>query len=76
LDAEKVDASGLLARCDEKAPGTRVTVHVFRRDRLLEVPVTLGARPSDAVWLGRVENPTAAQKASYQLWMGAAWEEG
>ena len=76
LDGEKVDAAGLLSRCDEKAPGTRVTVHVFRRDRLVEVPVTLGTRPSDAVWLGRVENPTAAQKAAYQRWMGAAWEEG
>lgn len=76
LDGEKVDAAALLSRCDEKAPGTRVTVHVFRRDRLVEVPLTLGVRPSDAIWLGRVETPTAAQKASYQKWMGAAWDEG
>jgi predicted metalloprotease with PDZ domain len=75
LDGEKVDAAGLVSRCDEKAPGTSVTVHVFRRDRLVEVPVILGARPADGVWLGRVEKPTEAQKASYQLWMGAGWDE-
>jgi predicted metalloprotease with PDZ domain len=75
LDGEKVDAAGLLSRCDDKAPGTHVTVHVFRRDRLVEVPVTLGTRPADAVWLAPVDNPTDAQKASYRLWMSAGWEE-
>lgn len=76
LDGEKVDAAGLLSRCDDKAPGTHVTVHVFRRDRLVEVPVTLGTRPADAVWLAPVDNPTDAQKASYRLWMAASWGEG
>jgi predicted metalloprotease with PDZ domain len=76
LDGEKVDATGLLSRCDDKAPGTRVVVHLFRRDRLLEVPVVLGARPKDAVWLTRVERPSDTQKASYQRWMGAGWDEG
>jgi len=75
LDGEKVDAAGLLSRCNDKAPGTHVTVHVFRRDRLVEVPVTLGTRPADAVWLAPVDNPTDAQKASYRLWMSAGWEE-
>jgi predicted metalloprotease with PDZ domain len=76
LDGEKVDAASLLSRCDDRAPGSRVTVHVFRRDRLVEVPVTLGARPADAVWLQKVQSPSDAQKASYQRWMGAAWDEG
>ena len=76
LDNERVDAAGLVSRADDRTQGTRLTVHVFRRDRLVEVPVTLGARPADAVWLGRVEKPTDAQKVSYQRWMGAAWDEG
>jgi len=75
LDAERVDAAGLVSRCDEKAPGSPVTVHVFRRDRLWQVKAVLGTRPADAVWLARVERPTDAQKASYQRWMGAAWED-
>ena len=75
LDAERVDAGGLVSRCDDQAPGTRVIVHVFRRDRLVAVPVTLGARPADAVWLARVEAPTEAQKASYERWLGASWDD-
>ncbi|MGO8970344.1 MAG: M61 family metallopeptidase [Myxococcaceae bacterium] len=75
LDGERVDAAGLISRCDERAPGTPVTVQLFRRDRLVEVTATLGSRPADAVWLARVEQPTEAQKASYQRWMGAPWEE-
>jgi predicted metalloprotease with PDZ domain len=76
LDGERVDAAGLISRCDDRAPGTHVTVHVFRRDRLVEVRATLGRRPADAVWLSRVEAPSEAQKVSYQRWMGAAWEDG
>ncbi len=75
LDGERVDAAGLISRCDDRAPGTPVTLHVFRRDRLVEVKATLGRRPLDAVWLARVENPSEAQKASYQRWMGAGWED-
>ena len=75
LDGEKVDAGGLVSRCDDQVPGTQVTVHVFRRDRLVAVPVTLGPRPADAVWLERVEAPTEAQKSSYEKWIGAPWDE-
>ncbi|MGO9831198.1 MAG: M61 family metallopeptidase, partial [Myxococcaceae bacterium] len=76
LDGERADAAGLVSRCDDRAPGTPVTVHLFRRDRLVEVTARLASRPADAVWLARVEQPSEAQKASYQRWMGAPWEEG
>ncbi len=75
LDGWRVDGAGLLARCDDKSPGDTVRLTVFRRDRLLEVPVTLGQKPADAAWLARVEKPTDAQKAAYQAWLGAPWEE-
>ncbi|MCE9666769.1 PDZ domain-containing protein [Myxococcus stipitatus] len=75
LDGWKVDGSSLLARCEEKWPGEVARVTLFRRDRLLEVPVTLGAKPAEAVWLARVDNPTDAQKAAYQAWLGAPWDE-
>ena len=48
---------------------------VFRRDRLLEVPVVLGQKPAEVVWLARVERPTDAQKAAFQAWLGAPWDE-
>jgi predicted metalloprotease with PDZ domain len=75
LDGWKVDGAGLLARCEDRRPGETVRVTVFRRDRLLEVPVVLGQKPADAVWLSRVERPTDAQKVAYQAWLGAPWDE-
>ena len=75
LDGWRVDAAGLMSRIDDKAPGDTVRLTVFRRDRLVEVPVTLGQKPADAVWLARVDKPTDAQKAAYQAWLGAPWEE-
>jgi predicted metalloprotease with PDZ domain len=75
LDGWRVDAAGLLSRCEDKSPGDTVRLTVFRRDRLVEVPVTLGPKPADAAWLARVDKPTDAQKAAYQAWLGAPWEE-
>lgn len=75
LDKIKVDANGLLSRTDEKKPGETVTLTVFRRDRLIEVPIKLGTKPTDAVYLARVDRPSDGQKAAYQAWLGAAWDE-
>lgn len=75
LDGWRVDGAGLLSRGEDKSPGDTVRLTVFRRDRLLEVPVTLGQKPADAAWLARVDKPTDAQKAAYQAWLGAPWEE-
>ncbi|RKH15415.1 M61 family peptidase [Corallococcus sp. CA053C] len=75
LDGWRVDGAGLIARCEDKRPGDTVKVTLFRRDRLVEVPVVLGQKPADAVWLQRVERPTDAQKAAFQAWLGAPWDE-
>ena len=75
LDGWRVDTAGLLARCEDRAPGEQVRITVFRRDRLVEVPVVLGQKPADAVWLARVEKATDAQKAAFQAWLGAPWDE-
>lgn len=75
LDGFKCDAAGLIARCEEKAPGQTVQVTLFRRERLLELPVCLGSKPEDALWLARVEHPTEAQKAAYESWLKVGWDE-
>ncbi|MET0405567.1 MAG: PDZ domain-containing protein, partial [Cystobacter sp.] len=75
LDGWRADTTSLLSRCEDKSPGDTVRVTVFRRDRLVEVPVVLGQKPSDALWLARVDKPTDAQKAAYQAWLGTSWEE-
>ncbi len=74
LDGIKCDAGGLVARCDEKRPGDIVQVTIFRRDRLLEIAVTLGERSADVAYLSKVENPTPAQKQAFKSWLGAEWD--
>ncbi|MBL8922393.1 MAG: M61 family metallopeptidase [Myxococcaceae bacterium] len=75
LDGLKCDAAALLTRCDEKKPGDAVKVTLFRREKLLEVPVTLGSRPADGAYLARLDTVTEAQKASYRAWLGTSWDE-
>jgi predicted metalloprotease with PDZ domain len=75
LDGLKCDAPGLVARCEDKRPGDVVRVTVFRRERLTDLFVTLAARPSDTVWVAKLEKATEAQKASYAAWLGGAWDE-
>lgn len=75
LDGLKCDATQLTNRVEEKKPGDVVKVTVFRRDKLLEVPVTLEAKPADAAWVQRVERPTEAQRAAFQSWLATPWLE-
>lgn len=76
LDGWKVDAAGLAARCEDRRPGECVRLTVFRRERLIELAVVLGEKPRDAAWLARVDQPTAAQRAAYERWLGVSWDEG
>ncbi|MBN1210005.1 MAG: M61 family metallopeptidase [Myxococcaceae bacterium] len=75
LDGYRVDGVGLLNRCEDKRPGEQVRLTVFRRDRLMELLVTLGQKPADAAFLTRLDKPTEAQKAAFQAWLGTAWDE-
>ncbi len=73
VDGHKCDAAGLVSRCDERKPGDTLQVSLFRRERLLQVPLTVGARPLDMAWLAPVEHPTDAQRAAYEAWLGVPW---
>lgn len=75
LDGYKVDGAGLVSRCEDRRPGESVKVTVFRRDKLMEIPVVLGLKPADVVYLTRVEKPSDAQKVAFQAWLGTAWDE-
>ncbi len=75
VDGFKCDAGALVSRVEDKKPGETVRVTLFRRDRLLEVPLTVAAKPADGVYLQRVEGASEAQKAAYQAWLGAPWNE-
>lgn len=75
LDGFRVDGAGLPGRCEDRKPGEVVKLSVFRRDRLLDVALTVGTKAADACYLARVETPSAAQKAAYTAWCGGAWDE-
>jgi len=75
VDGLRCDAAALVARCEERHPGEAVRVTVFRRERLLEVPLTVGQKPAEAAWVVKVENPTADQRAAYEGWLQAPWTE-
>lgn len=75
LDGFKCDAPGLISRCEDKKPGDAVRLTVFRRDKLIDVPVTLGQKPADHVYLAKVEKPTEDQKAAFKAWLGAPFDE-
>lgn len=75
LDGYKADASALITRCDEKPPGAPVRLTVFRRDRLLDLHVTLGERPLDAAYLAPVDGASAEQRRAFEAWANAPLDE-
>ena len=52
-------------------PGAVLRVHAFRRDRLIELDMTLTAPPKDAVWLRRAKDPDDAAKRRFESWMAS-----
>jgi predicted metalloprotease with PDZ domain len=74
VDGVRGDAAALISRADDRSPGEVLRVSVFRRDLLLEVPVTLERRPEDAIWLAPVDSPSDAQRAAFERWAGAPLE--
>ena len=55
-------------------PGDRVEMTLLRRGREIEAAMTALGRP-DARWtIERVENPSRAQQAAYEDWIGWAWD--
>ena len=74
LDGVKGDAAALVSRADDRSPGEVLRVSVFRRDLLVEVPLTLERRPEDAVWLAPVDSPSDTQRAAFERWAGAPFD--
>ena len=51
-------------------PGTRILVTVFRRSRLIEIPVVLGTRRAFTYEMNPVARPTPRQKKLFSGWLG------
>lgn len=72
-DGFRVDRAALWDRLCERGPTGTLRLTVFRRDELVEVRVPLAPWPDDTLWLEPVDSPTAAQRAAFEAWSGAAW---
>jgi predicted metalloprotease with PDZ domain len=69
-DGFRLDRGALWDRLCERGPGGALRLTVFRRDELIEIPVTLGTPPEDTAWLAPVPNPTPEQRAAFEAWAG------
>jgi predicted metalloprotease with PDZ domain len=69
IDGCRTDAARLPARLAERQPGTTVRATVFRRDELLEFPVTLGEPPAESAAIVPIEGATPGQAALREAWL-------
>ncbi len=69
LDGVRIDATRLAARLAERPPGATVRATVFRRDELVDIPVTLGEPPAETAAIVPLENATPAQAALREAWL-------
>jgi predicted metalloprotease with PDZ domain len=69
IDGERVDAARLAARLAERPPGATIRAAVFRRDELLEIPVTLGDPPAETATIVPIDGATPAQAALREAWL-------
>jgi predicted metalloprotease with PDZ domain len=76
LDGLRVDDAGLKARLAARKPGDSVELHIFRRDELRAVRVTLGTRPIEKFAIAPAADATDAQKKAYESWMGEPFPTG
>jgi predicted metalloprotease with PDZ domain len=75
LDGLKCDAPSLVSRVEERRVGDVARVTVFRRERMVEVFVTVGAKPADTVYVAKLEKPTDQHKAAFEAWLGVPFDD-
>ena len=72
IDGWRADEKAWRHRANERAPGDAVTLHVLRRDRLVEVTLIATAPPADTAWLEVDPNAPAPAKALLEAWLGSS----
>jgi predicted metalloprotease with PDZ domain len=74
LDGQKVVPEEWEKRLDEREPGDRIRLSVFRSGFLREVPVVLGGKDNVTWAIRKLKRPTPAQKSAYASWLGVPWD--
>ena len=73
LNGRRLPAGDLDKRLEKLKPGETVTLHVMRHDALRTVQVTLAGKPDGTWTLRRTKEPSEAQIAAYESWIGQDW---
>ena len=68
LNGRKVDTTNVEARLNELREAQRVTLTVFRRERLMTFEVTAALKPFDAYAMSVMKDASTAQKALLKDW--------
>ena len=71
LDGVRASTASVNALLADRAPGERVSVHVFRRDELLQLEIELQAAPLDVCFLTVRPDATPQANALRRAWLGA-----
>jgi predicted metalloprotease with PDZ domain len=73
LDGFRVDDSTLDGRLRDYQPGDTVTIAAFCRDELIQIPITLAARPATRATLRKSARANVRQRSLYEGWLRAPW---
>ncbi|HXX93447.1 MAG TPA: PDZ domain-containing protein, partial [Planctomycetota bacterium] len=74
LDGMKINPDEWDKRLDEREPGDRVRLTVFRSGFLRDLAVVLGRKDNVTWTLRKAKSATAAQKRIYEGWLGSKWD--
>jgi len=69
LDGIRVDAMSLGARLQERAPGSTVTLTVFRRDELINLTLPVESGPPQRLAIRPVDTPSPEQQMLLAHWL-------
>jgi predicted metalloprotease with PDZ domain len=75
IDLRRVRAADLQDKVESHKPGDTLTFTLLRRDELRTISVTLAEDPRRRWTVERAEEPTEAQRAAYEDWLGREWDE-
>jgi predicted metalloprotease with PDZ domain len=73
LNGTRVRSSELQERVNDFPVGGKITLTVFRNDKLREFTLTLAAQPNATYTVARTDRPTPLQQRIYEGWLHAAW---
>lgn len=73
LDDQRVTGSNLNDLLEDVEPGATVELTYMRNDRLRTIDVAPTRRDTMEFNLKRVDDPTPAQRAAYESWLGQPW---